>query len=64
MSKWCYNYDSGEYEDIDEDGYSWTRNEYVLNWDDSEYKREAQEEETRRREEEEERRRYYDKDED
>lgn len=25
MSKWCFNYDSGEYEDIDKDGYSWTR---------------------------------------
>ena len=31
MSKWCYNYDSGEYEDIDKDGYSWTRGEYVNN---------------------------------
>ena len=62
MSKWCYNYDSGEYEDIDESGYSWTRGEYVTNWDDSEYKREEEErrreeEEVRRREEEEERRR-------
>lgn len=37
MSKWCLNYDSGEYEDIDKDGYSWTRGEYVYNWDDSEY---------------------------
>jgi hypothetical protein len=54
MSKWCFNYDSGEYEDIDKDGYSWTRGEYVDNWDDSEYRREEEEEERRRREEEEE----------
>ena len=27
MTKWCYNYDSGEYEDIDRDGFSWTRGE-------------------------------------
>lgn len=32
---WCYNYDSGEYEWIDVDGYSWTRGEYVFNFDDS-----------------------------
>ena len=55
MPKWCYNYDSGEYEDIDKDGYSWTQGEYVYNWDDSEYRRE--EEDRRREEEEEERRR-------
>lgn len=48
MSKWCYNYDSGEYEDIDESGYSYTRGEYVYNWDDSEYRREREEEEERR----------------
>ena len=54
MSKWCYNYDSREYEDIDEDGYNWTRGEYSYNWDDSEYRkeREEEEEEERRREEE------------
>ena len=39
------NYESGEYEDIDEDGYSWTRGEYTNNWDDSEYEREREEEE-------------------
>ena len=55
MSKWCYNYESGKYEDIDKDGYSWTRGEYINNWDDSDYRRE--EEEERRREEEEEERR-------
>ena len=35
--KYCMNYDSGEYEWIDEDGYSWDQGEYVYNWDDSEY---------------------------
>ena len=54
MSKWCFNYESGEYEDIEKDGYSWSRREYVYNWDDSEYKRE----EERRREEEEEEERH------
>ena len=54
MSKWCFNYESGEYEDIEKDGYSWCRGEYVYNWEDSEYKRE----EERRREEEEEEERH------
>ena len=45
MTKWCLNYESGEYEDIDKDGYSRTRGEYVFNWDDSEYRREEEEEE-------------------
>ena len=56
MSKWCYNYDSGEYEYIDKDGFSIDRGEYVYNWDDSEYRREREEEEEeerRRREDEE-----------
>ncbi len=48
MAKWCYNYDSGEYEYIDRDGYSWDHGEYVYNWDDSEYKREEEEKEKRR----------------
>jgi hypothetical protein len=65
MSKYCFNYDSGEYEDIDESGYSNTRGEYVYNWDDSEYKREREEEKRREEEEdnrqkEEERRREED----
>ena len=47
MTKWCLNYESGEYEDIDKDGYSWPRGEYVYNWDDSEYRREEEEEERR-----------------
>lgn len=60
MTKWCYNYDSGEYEYIDKDGFSIDRGEYVYNWDDSEYRREREEEEK----EEEERRRREDEDED
>ena len=59
MTKFCYNYESGEYEYIDRDGYSITRGEYVYNWDDSEYRRE-EEERKRREEEEEERRRNRD----
>ena len=50
MTKWCLNYDSGEYEYIDKDGYSIARGEYIYNWDDSEYRRE--EEERRRNDEE------------
>ena len=52
MPKWCLNYDSGEYEYIDRNGFSIDRGEYVYNWDDSEYRREE-----RQREEEEEKRR-------
>lgn len=44
MSKYCYNYDSGEYEWIDPDGYSIDQGGYVFNWDDSEYRREEEEE--------------------
>ena len=53
MSKWCLNYDSGEYEYIERDGFSLDRGEYVYNWDDSEYRREEEErqEEEHRREE-------------
>ncbi len=43
--KFCMNYDSGNYEWIDEDGYSWDQGEYVFNWDDSDYQRERDEEE-------------------
>lgn len=50
MSKYCFNYDSGEYEYIDRDGFSIDRGEYVYNWDDSEYKREEEEEEEKERE--------------
>ena len=57
MSKWCLNYDSGDYEEIDRHGFSYDRGEYVWNWDDSEYLREEEEREEERRREEEERRR-------
>ncbi len=43
MAKWCFNYESGEYEYIDRDGFSIDRGEYVYNWDDSEYRREEEE---------------------
>lgn len=39
MSKWCFNCDSGEYENIEKDSFSVDRGEYVYNWDDSEYQR-------------------------
>lgn len=45
MTKWCFNYESGDYEYIERDGYSIDRGEYVNNWDDSEYRREEEEEE-------------------
>ncbi len=53
MFKWCFNFESGKYENIDRDGFSLDRGEFVFNWDDSEYRREEEEEEERRREEEE-----------
>lgn len=53
MSKYCFNYDSGEHENIERDGFSIDQGEYVYNWDDSEYRREEEEaEEERRRNEE------------
>ena len=33
MAKWCFNYESGEYEYIENDGFSIDRGEYVYNWD-------------------------------
>ena len=51
MAKYTFNYDSGEYEYIERDGFSIDRGEYVYNWDDSEYRREEEEEEERRLEE-------------
>ena len=41
MAKWCFNYESGEYEYIEKDGFSIDRGEYVYNWDDSQYRREG-----------------------
>ncbi len=49
MSKWCFNYESGEYEEIDRDGFSISRREYVYNWDNSEFRREEEVEERHRR---------------
>lgn len=49
MPKWCFNYESGDYEYIERDGFSIDREEYVYNWDDSEYRREEEEEEECRR---------------
>ena len=43
MSKWCFNYETGDYEDIDRDGFSYTTGEYTNNWDDSEYLQEEKE---------------------
>ena len=51
MAKYTFNYDSGEYEYIERDGFSIDRGECVYKWDDSEYRREEEEEEERRREE-------------
>ena len=48
MSKWCFNYESGEYENIDRNGFSIDRGEFTYNWDDSEYRREEEEEERNR----------------
>ena len=61
MPKYCLNYDTGDYEWIDEDGYSIDRGECTYNWDDSE-DRQREEEERRQEEEreEEERRREED----
>ena len=39
MAKYAFNYDSGEYEYIERDGFSIDRGECVYNWDDSEYRR-------------------------
>ena len=63
MGKWCFNYETGKYEDIEKDGFSITAGKYTYNWDDSEYRREEErrrEEEERRREEEERRRKEED----
>lgn len=49
MSKWCFNYESGEYEEIDRDGFSISQGRHVFNWDNSEFRREEEVEERRRR---------------
>lgn len=48
MAKYAYNYETGEYEYIERDGFRVDRGEYAYSWDDSEYRREG---EDRRREE-------------
>lgn len=40
MSKYCFDYETGEFENIERDGFSVDRGEYTYNWDDSEYRRE------------------------
>ena len=55
VTKWCLNYESGNYEYIERDGFSLDQGGYVYNWDDSEYKREEREEEEKKQREEEER---------
>mgnify|MGYP004501286153 CR=1 FL=1 len=44
LSKWCFNYETGDYEDIDRDGFSYTTGKYTNNWDDGEYRQEEEEE--------------------
>ena len=46
-AKMVFNYESGDYEYIERDGFSIDQGEYVYNWDDSEYRREEEEEERR-----------------
>ena len=43
MPKWCLNYESGDYEYIDENSYNWNQREYVYNLDDSDYRHEEEE---------------------
>ena len=45
MAKWWFNYESGEQEYIERDGFSIAQGEYVYNWDDSEYRDEEEDEE-------------------
>ena len=45
MSKWCFDYETGEFENIERDGFSIDRGEYTYNWDDSEYRQEEEEQE-------------------
>lgn len=47
ISKIFYNYESGKYENIDRDGFSYIQGTYAYYWDNSEY----QEEERRREDE-------------
>ncbi len=66
MPKYCFNYESGQYEWIEKNGYNWDRNEFSILWDDSEYKREEEEENRRNYEDDKKRRRsrFFDDDDD
>ena len=44
MTKYCFNYETGEYEWITEDGFSLNQGGYTFNWDDGEYEIEREEE--------------------
>ena len=44
MAKYVFDYETGEYEYIERDGFSIDRGEYTYNWDDSEYRKEEEEE--------------------
>ncbi len=43
MSKWTLDFETGEYANIERDGFNIDRGEYTYNWDDSEYRREEEE---------------------
>lgn len=45
MAKWCFNYETGDYEYIDRDGFSINTGKYTYNWDDSEYRQEEKQNE-------------------
>lgn len=40
MAKFCFHYESGQYEETYRNGYSCTQGRYVMSWDDSPYRRE------------------------
>lgn len=40
MSNLCFNYDSGEYEHIDSNGFSIEQGDFMYNWDSSSYQNE------------------------
>lgn len=43
MSKWCFNFESGNYENIDKDGFSMEQGTFVLNWDKTPYENDDEE---------------------
>lgn len=47
MAKYCFNYESGQYERITENGFSETQGENVNNWDKSPYEQKNEEGENR-----------------